>query len=227
MVLLLEAAEVFKKANTQREETSPPVNEENALVLHASVKKCSEENTSKKKVSDDEPPGQLTNEDVMAQLKEMKILVDLKLKTLGFSEWLEVHALAFKSKGKSIDLLLQSLIAKFQWVLTQAKKIGVPPPPELLTFGISVDVKKRKRSSEILHEILEEIHVTWAHLEKKRTRLPLYTKSLKKLCIQSVEMTSRVSSDGVRTFEVTSQRSGDGVKSGRPKETLEDFVLRD
>ncbi|GJY54303.1 ribonuclease H-like domain-containing protein [Tanacetum coccineum] len=34
---------------------------------------------------------------------------------------------------------------------------------------------------------LEEIHVTWAHLEKKRTRLRLYTKNHKELCIQSVE----------------------------------------
>ncbi|GJS27868.1 hypothetical protein Tco_0488488 [Tanacetum coccineum] len=50
---------------------------------------------------------------------------------------------------------------------------------------------------------LEEIQVTWAHLEKKRTRLRLYTKSLKKLCIQSVETASRVSSDNIRTFEVT------------------------
>ncbi|GJU47048.1 hypothetical protein Tco_1204314 [Tanacetum coccineum] len=38
-----------------------------------------------------------------------------RLKTLGFSEWLEVHALTSKSKGKSIDLLLQSLRAKFEW----------------------------------------------------------------------------------------------------------------
>ncbi|GJT19790.1 hypothetical protein Tco_0878496 [Tanacetum coccineum] len=30
---------------------------------------------------------------------------------------------------------------------------------------------------------LEEIHVTWAHLEKKQTRLQTYTKSLKELCI--------------------------------------------
>nr|GEY62663.1 hypothetical protein [Tanacetum cinerariifolium] len=52
-------------------------------------------------------------------------------------------------------------------------------------------------------EILEEIHMTWAYLEKKRTRLQLYTKSLKKLCIQSVETVSHVTSDGVRTFEVT------------------------
>ncbi|GJY58028.1 hypothetical protein Tco_0457920 [Tanacetum coccineum] len=51
--------------------------------------------------------------------------------------------------------------------------------------------------------LLEEIHLTWAHLEKKRTRLQLYTKSLKKLCIQSMETTSCVSSDGVRTLEVT------------------------
>ncbi|GJU68213.1 hypothetical protein Tco_1254472 [Tanacetum coccineum] len=29
---------------------------------------------------------------------------------------------------------------------------------------------------------LEEIHVTWAHLEKKRTRLRTYTKSLEELC---------------------------------------------
>ncbi|GJV11934.1 hypothetical protein Tco_1353475 [Tanacetum coccineum] len=50
---------------------------------------------------------------------------------------------------------------------------------------------------------LEEIHVTWAHLEKKRTRLRLYTKNHEELCIQSVETASRVLSDGVRTFEVT------------------------
>ncbi|GKB85826.1 hypothetical protein Tco_0958098 [Tanacetum coccineum] len=37
---------------------------------------------------------------------------------------------------------------------------------------------------------LEEIHVTWAHLEKKRTRLRLYTIYLEELCIQSVETAS-------------------------------------
>nr|GEU87605.1 reverse transcriptase domain-containing protein [Tanacetum cinerariifolium] len=101
MVFLLEAAEIYKKANTegdkweknnpetptkensdqpqgkkqsgvdtmtnaQREqppdqeimnvEQTPPINEESALVLRASVEKSSEENTSKKIVSDDEPP---------------------------------------------------------------------------------------------------------------------------------------------------------------------------
>nr|GFA46243.1 hypothetical protein [Tanacetum cinerariifolium] len=76
-----------------------------------------------------------------------------RLKTLGFSEWLEVHSLACKTKSKSNDLLLQSLGAEFQWVLTQAKALGIPPPPELSTFGVSINVKKRKRSSEILKEV--------------------------------------------------------------------------
>ncbi|GJW11876.1 hypothetical protein Tco_1577703 [Tanacetum coccineum] len=39
--------------------------------------------------------------------------------------------------------------------------------------------------------LLEEIHVTWAHLEKKRTRLQTYTKSLEDLCIQCVETASQ------------------------------------
>ncbi|GJY35545.1 hypothetical protein Tco_0420923 [Tanacetum coccineum] len=86
-------------------------------------------------------------------------------KDTGFSKWLEVHALASKSKGKSNHLLLQSLRAKFKWVLTQAKKLGVPPPPELSTFGILVDDKKRKRSSEILQEVFvkEKVVVDGMH----------------------------------------------------------------
>ncbi|GJU95441.1 hypothetical protein Tco_1320197 [Tanacetum coccineum] len=144
------------------------------------------------------PDGQLTQDDIIAQVKEMKRLADLKakkekseeslkrimnpanikaqaqkiaeitrandplnvtmherfrLKTLSFSEWLEVHSLASKTKSKSNNLLLQSLRAKFQWVLTQVKALGIPPPPELSTFGVSINDKKRKRSSEILNEV--------------------------------------------------------------------------
>ncbi|GJX69534.1 hypothetical protein Tco_0305261 [Tanacetum coccineum] len=55
--------------------------------------------------------------------------------------------------------------------------------------------------------LLEEIHVTWAHLEKKRTRLRLYTKSLEELFIQCVETTSRIPSDGVRDLATASERS--------------------
>nr|GEV71120.1 hypothetical protein [Tanacetum cinerariifolium] len=69
------------------------------------------------------------------------------------------------------------------------------PQPQPLPSCPSLDIK--------LGWLLKEIHMTWAHLEKKRTRLQLYTKSLKKLCIQSVETASCVSRNSVRTFEVT------------------------
>ncbi|GJW35800.1 hypothetical protein Tco_0058720 [Tanacetum coccineum] len=88
-----------------------------------------------------------------------------RLKTLGFSKWLKVHALASKTKSKSNDILLQSLRAKFQWVLSQAKSLGIPPPPELSTFGNSMDDKKRKRTSEIVKEVFvkENIMVDGIH----------------------------------------------------------------
>ncbi|GKB40466.1 hypothetical protein Tco_0885408 [Tanacetum coccineum] len=71
------------------------------------------------------------------------------------------------------------------------------------------------------------IHMTWDHLEKKRTRLRLYTKSLEEICIQTVEtalrflaMPSGFASDGVRTLVMASECS-------RPKETLKDSASQD
>nr|GEV98523.1 putative reverse transcriptase domain-containing protein [Tanacetum cinerariifolium] len=62
--------------------------------------------------------------------------------------------------------------------------------------------------------ILEEIHVTWAHLEKKRTRLRLYTTCLKEIIIQTVETASpaiatasKLDQDGVRIFKMASESS--------------------
>ncbi|GKB49351.1 hypothetical protein Tco_0900104, partial [Tanacetum coccineum] len=75
---------------------------------------------------------------------------NFRLKTMGFSEWLEVHALASKKSRKSNDMFLQSLRAKFQWVINQEKKLGLHPPPTLATFGMTAEDKKRKRT-----EILE------------------------------------------------------------------------
>ncbi|GKB23181.1 putative RNA-directed DNA polymerase, partial [Tanacetum coccineum] len=77
-----------------------------------------------------------------------------RLKTLGFNEWLKVQALASKNSSKSNDLLLQSLRAKLNWVISQAKKLGVPPPPKLENFRVSYKNKKRKRS-----KILQEVFV--------------------------------------------------------------------
>ncbi|GKA45893.1 hypothetical protein Tco_0738689 [Tanacetum coccineum] len=71
---------------------------------------------------------------------------NFRLKMLGFSEWLEVHALASKKSGKLNDMLLQSLRAKFQWVIDQVKKLGLPPPLALATFKMTIEDKKRKRT---------------------------------------------------------------------------------
>ncbi|GJX95031.1 hypothetical protein Tco_0349617 [Tanacetum coccineum] len=50
---------------------------------------------------------------------------------------------------------------------------------------------------------LDELHVTWAHLEKKRTRLRINTKTLEDLCSQSLETTSQAILDDVTTHQVT------------------------
>ncbi|GJU78316.1 hypothetical protein Tco_1275386 [Tanacetum coccineum] len=50
---------------------------------------------------------------------------------------------------------------------------------------------------------LDELHVTWTHLEKKRTRLQTNTKTLKDLCSQSLETASQAIHDAVTTHQVT------------------------
>ncbi|GJW79594.1 ribonuclease H-like domain-containing protein [Tanacetum coccineum] len=49
---------------------------------------------------------------------------------------------------------------------------------------------------------LEDLHVTWAHLEKKRTRLRTNTKTLEDLCSQSLETASQAIHDAVTTHKV-------------------------
>ncbi|GJS88640.1 hypothetical protein Tco_0771276 [Tanacetum coccineum] len=49
------------------------------------------------------------------------------LKMLGFNEWIEIHALD--------------------------SKLGIPPPPELLVFGMSAYEKNGKRTSNIIKEV--------------------------------------------------------------------------
>nr|GEV64975.1 MAK10-like protein [Tanacetum cinerariifolium] len=69
--------------------------------------------------------------------------------------------------------------------------------------------------------LLDDIHSTWAHLEKKQTRLRLYTKSLEEIIIQTVETaspaiatTSELDQDGIRIFKTA-------FGSSRLKKTLE------
>ncbi|GJZ99221.1 hypothetical protein Tco_0671772 [Tanacetum coccineum] len=95
-----------------------------------------------------------------------------RLNTLGFSKWLEVHALASKTKSKANDQLLKNLRAKFQWIISQAQKLGVPPPQELSTFRISANDKKRKRTSKILEEVFVKENVVINGMHRNLAPLP-------------------------------------------------------
>ncbi|GJY04179.1 reverse transcriptase domain-containing protein [Tanacetum coccineum] len=57
---------------------------------------------------------------------------------------------------------------------------------------------------EVTH--LDELHVTWAHLEKKQTRLRTNTKTLEDLCSQSLETASQAIHDAVTTHQVTASQ---------------------
>ncbi|GKB35565.1 hypothetical protein Tco_0880507 [Tanacetum coccineum] len=154
MVSLLEAAEVFKKANAEGEkwEKNNPAEEQDAQ-------------------HPDQTKGEKTQGPTLIilfrgsnhKLKLYQMKKKLWLKSLGFSEWLEVHALASKKSGKSNYMLLKSLRAKFQWVINQAKKLGLPPPSALVTFEMTAEDKKRKRK-----KILEEVF--WKWISEKRTK---------------------------------------------------------
>ncbi|GKD93620.1 hypothetical protein Tco_1373457, partial [Tanacetum coccineum] len=58
---------------------------------------------------------------------------------------------------------------------------------------------------------LEEIHMTWADLEKKQTRLRTYTKSLEEMCSQSVETAS--TENPIRTLGDYSKPSHKGYRN--------------
>ncbi|GJY77923.1 hypothetical protein Tco_0483724 [Tanacetum coccineum] len=68
-------------------------------------------------------------------------------------------------------------------------------------FDIHLKIRGMKYFSFGRH--LDELHVTWAHLEKKRTRLQTNTKTLEDLYSQSLETASQAIHDAVTTHQVT------------------------
>nr|GEX72240.1 hypothetical protein [Tanacetum cinerariifolium] len=142
--------------------------------------------------------GQLTNEEVVAQVKEMKRLADLndqKEKSekslqkimqsgLGLRRWpinSSMEATMRITRGK--DPLNVNVYDKFklntlgfiewlEWVLSQAKALGIPPPPELSTFGVSINDKKKKRSSDILKEVFVQEDIVIDGMHKNLVPLP-------------------------------------------------------
>nr|GEY52106.1 retrovirus-related Pol polyprotein from transposon TNT 1-94 [Tanacetum cinerariifolium] len=167
------------------------------------------------------PDGQMTNDDVMDQLKEMKRLADLKaekekseksLKKIMNPATISAHAqkmdeyeakikkmfdeynhqiahkadqppitkISYKVNSfkeatiritKGNDPLNLIIYKRFrlktlgfsEWI--EEKALGISPPPDISTFGVSINDKKRKRSSEILTKVFvkEDVVVDGMH----------------------------------------------------------------
>ncbi|GJU65859.1 hypothetical protein Tco_1247694 [Tanacetum coccineum] len=65
------------------------------------------------------------------QSLKYKVYIDFKLMMVGFSKWLEIHALASKRLGNHNTQLLKNLEAKFKWVKETADKLKIPLPSQL------------------------------------------------------------------------------------------------
>ncbi|GJU83505.1 hypothetical protein Tco_1285870 [Tanacetum coccineum] len=115
-----------------------------------------------------------------------------------------------EDKRRGVEYMMRKILGFYKECL----ELG----PEYLT-GVA---DKDKDTFLTLGWHLEEIHMTWAHLEKKQTRLRLYTKNYEELCIQSMETSIGIIKqrhqdlhrDDVRDLATASGR-------GRLKEDLE------
>ncbi|GJY90990.1 retrovirus-related pol polyprotein from transposon TNT 1-94 [Tanacetum coccineum] len=144
------------------------------------------------------------------------------LKQLGLSEWIEVHTLASKNKSKAIDILLKNFKANFEWIKTQTRKLGIPPPHELSTFRFSAAENKRKRSSEILKEVFmkEDIVVDEMH---KNLIPPPRVKGSRGLVIRKQESEIFFYSEAEEMFaklELTTEARNDVTKASAGIEGL-------
>ncbi|GJT06420.1 hypothetical protein Tco_0840882 [Tanacetum coccineum] len=101
------------------------------------------------------------------QLLNLKIYEKFILKMLGFSKWLELHALASKKQSASNEQLLKNLKAKFQWVATITGKIGILPESQLTAFELPTAKKKRKRRTEPIQEVFLEESIMVDGMQRK------------------------------------------------------------
>nr|GEV99889.1 hypothetical protein [Tanacetum cinerariifolium] len=73
---------------------------------------------------------------------------------LGKQLWGENEAIQTRKRQREMDGHLLEIRKKHN-VISQAKRLGLSPPPELATFGLTAEEKKRKRT-----ELIKEVFVT-------------------------------------------------------------------
>ncbi|GJW59222.1 hypothetical protein Tco_0105953 [Tanacetum coccineum] len=168
MNFLLEVVEVFKKANAEGEKweknnLETPTQEANAQIPDPAQGEkqteddhmSSEEHISVEKDSDNEPP-----------IKKLKFLIPTsKIPTL--TPLNSVTTEFFLQLITSSQDATMRITRGNDLLNVVAKKLGVPPLPQLLTFGISNKDKKRKRTFEIIQEVFVKEDVVVDGMYKK------------------------------------------------------------
>ncbi|GKD59396.1 hypothetical protein Tco_1296905 [Tanacetum coccineum] len=109
-----------------------------------------------------------------------------------------------------LGLILRTNGQDYNSTRKSVKNVHIVRGDDVAISSDGVKTLKRRRQKELVMASalgwhFEEIHVTWAHLKKKRTRLQLYIQVDEDLCSQSVEtesekhvMPSGLHGDGVR-----------------------------
>ncbi|GJX63377.1 hypothetical protein Tco_0296277 [Tanacetum coccineum] len=160
MVSLLEAAEVFKKANDEGEKGITESGESH--VSAQGMKRLSDLKAEKEKLEQElrkmfnqatlKAQAQKWTKHEVTKPLNLVVYPNFRLKMLGFNEWMEVHALASKKYGKSNDMLLQSLREKITMGHRPGMEAWISPPQHLANFGRIAEDKKRERTENLLHE---------------------------------------------------------------------------
>ncbi|GKA50621.1 RNA-directed DNA polymerase, eukaryota [Tanacetum coccineum] len=98
------------------------------------------------------------NEKSKMKLKKVMTLTKIKAQAQRLAEYEAKRAKMLKEYNHYITYradppLINKMGYRISNIKTQAGKLGIPPLPELLDFGLSTAEKKQKRSSEIIKEI--------------------------------------------------------------------------
>nr|GEX00351.1 hypothetical protein [Tanacetum cinerariifolium] len=130
-------------------------------------------------------------------------LVSLKMRSLGkehvSKQGRKKAKIGINIKEEGVSIAVETLNATTLIISTA----------EITLFLLGV-----KRMKEAFGWLLDKIHMTWDHLEKKRARLRLYTKSVEEILIQTVKTVSPSLTtmsehirDDVRSFKTVSECS--------------------
>ncbi|GJY23614.1 hypothetical protein Tco_0397272 [Tanacetum coccineum] len=115
------------------------------------------------------------------------------LSNIGWNTFVSIGRVSYTQQEYSFDqrVLINELAGTLEWTEGLDFDAGILEKTRNQVF-ISLGVYRAGRDRFFaLGWLLKEIHVTWAHLEKKQTRLQTYTKSLEDLCIQWLETASQ------------------------------------